>query len=771
VKRLLKYLSSSPLILLMLISFSTLMPYGAGAEEDTKNPPKSLNTLFQVQQTDLRDSDIRRDVRPSRELRAALAALKRRDRDAQVTWFRDNVDSFSTRPKTTIPDYAQVVLRQVGVRLTPVSPQQLPLSLQQKPQINWDDRLNEALPFDAERDVTPQSPGDEEDKPEGQFQGQVIQDQRPNSKPAPQPEPIPVKREATIARRVLVGFLNQNSRLFNIPKSDLEKGLPNLEQVEYTSGKYFKRLTFQQKVNDGILHNGKTVVLFDHNWNVINISRIIITPNKLDSIVKRNQPLELDKGRATRQAVELTNRVFNADVEKIRVPESTLGLDAIRGIYTWKVRVLNADPVFSDLTLTFDAHTGKLLNVSDNVDRYTDAQVNRWGYADGDYTTPNRYTTGNFYTRDDNTLVHDFFHVVNDNRNNGNALDTCTATPANTLTEGNAYGTTSGSNYIRPTRRSDRNFLLWWPSEQSGTFGESHVYYWARWFMQWMKPALADLGVLPNSAADYPQALIITNACEDGVGVHSSSFSVTTYQNIGEGINTIRLPERCRSTNDNCSSSDYDASSSDHIYTYEGNAGYSSPSVIHHELNHFVMKRYFGIGSGQDCSAGEQLKFLHEGAAGRSLPQAYWHNYYGTGYAPTNQNRQYRADAISGRPHINNSSLNRLSDFLCVNTDSPYDAGSVVHQAMWKFYHGIAVNGSTQTGIARVSTDRDFLVLYYWAADLVSASTYQDRYEMANRVMQIMENHSPLSSSGKQSWCAVWRVHELADFIDSSYCN
>ena len=110
---------------------------------------------------------------------------------------------------------------------------------------------------------------------------------------------------------------------------------------------------------------------------------------------------------------------------------------------------------------------------------------------------------------------------------------------------------------------------------------------------------------------------------------------------------------------------------------------------------------------------------------------------------------------MAGRPHIDNASLNTLSDFYCADDPSAYSAGSVVHQAMWKFYHGIAVNGSTQSGIPRVSTDADFLVLYYWAADLVSASTYQDRYEMANRVMEIMENHSSLSSSGKQAWCDV----------------
>ena len=265
-------------------------------------------------------------------------------------------------------------------------------------------------------------------------------------------------------------------------------------------------------------------------------------------------------------------KVFGATTTP-QVTEATLGLESLRGLYSWKVRVGRADAYYSDFVVSMDAQTGALLNVADIVDRYTDALVSRWGYSLGDPTAPIRYVSNDFYTRDNDTLVHDFFHVVNDNRNNGDPLHSCGATPQQTQTESAAYGTTSGSNYIRPSIRSDRNFSLWWPSEASGTFAEAHVYYWARWFMQWMKPALSSLGVLPSSTANYPRALIIVNACEDGVGWHSSSFSVTTLNNVGEGINTIRLPERCRSTNGSCAPSDYASSNSDNSYTFEGNAG------------------------------------------------------------------------------------------------------------------------------------------------------------------------------------------------------
>jgi hypothetical protein len=636
--------------------------------------------------------------------------------------------------------------------------------------MDWDEAADLPLPFFAEQRA-PQVKQENEkpDAPDGRYEGEVKDLKRPASEPLP-PGPSTNKKLDTVAHQILLGFLTQYQALFELPDDDLKRGLPTMGLVQFDTGRYVHRLLYQQQNDEVILHHGKTVVLFDLNWNVISISRLILTDAKIADILDGDRPIKLTESQAVQIALDLARQVFD-DASKIDVAETALGLQAVNGIYSWKIRLLNADAYYSDILLTLDATTGALLNVEDNVDRYTDAKVSRWGYSTGDYTAPVRYTSSNFYTRDDNSLVHDFFHVVTDNRNNGDPLHTCTQTPQNTLTESAAYGTTSGSNYIRPTLRNDRDFSLWWPSESSGTFGESHTYYWARWFMQWMKPALSDLGVLPASASDYPRALIIANSCNDGVGVHNSSFAVTTLNNVGEGINTIRLPERCRSTNGSCASSDYASSNSGNTYTFEGNAGYSTPGVIHHEINHFVMKRYFDIGSGLDCSSGVQLKFIHEGSAGRSLPQAYWHDYYGSGYAPSNQNRNYRHNQVSGRPHTNNTNLNKLSDFLCVNTDSPYDAGSVVHQAMWKLYHGIAVNGSTQSGIPRFSTDRDFVLTYYWAADLVSASTYQDRYEMANRVMEIMENHSNLSSSGKQAWCDVWEVHELDTFISSGYCS
>jgi hypothetical protein len=747
------------------------LPGAAIAERDDADKSRAtLNRLFGVAPVRMVDKELRADVTPHPDILKLLRQYQAKDGTARATWFRGHIDGFSAAPKTTVPDYARSVLSRFGIAISPRPIQKLAAVSGPKPALDWDRLQSYPLPFQTEMAANIAGKPGVADKPDGTYEGDVIVMDRPTLPPQTVGPPQTPPGRSTIAHNVFWTFLYQNRDMFEIPESDLREGLRGLRFVSFNQGRYFMRLVYQQMAGAGVLHSGKTVVLLDPNWNVIGISRSVLSEPKIgDILIKGGEPT-ISRDQAVAKTLSAVRAVFGTKSAP-KVTEATLGLDALRGLYSWKVRVGGADAYYSDLVVSMNAQTGALLNVADLVDRYTDASVSRWGYSSGDLTVPVRYVADNFYTRDDDTLVHDFFHVVTDNRNNGDPLHTCNQTPQQTQTESAAYGTTTGSNYIRPTIRSDRDFSLWWPSESSGTFGEAHVYYWARWFMQWMKPSLADLGVLPSSAAAYPRALIIVNACEDGVGWHSSSFPVTTLNSVAEGINTIRLPERCRSTNGSCAAGDYASSNSDNSYTFEGNGGYSAPGVVHHELNHFVMKRYFDVGSGLDCSAGEQLKYLHEGAAGRSLPQAYWHNYYGSGYAPANQWRNYRHNQESGRPHIDNASLNTLSDFYCADDPSAYSAGSVVHQAMWKFYHGIAVNGSTQSGIARTSTDRDFLVLYYWAADLVSGSTYKDRYEMANRVMEIMEYHSTLSSSGKQDWCDVWAVHELDPFIVSSYCS
>ena len=132
-----------------------------------------------------------------------------------------------------------------------------------------------------------------------------------------------------------------------------------------------------------------------------------------------------------------------------------------------------------------------------------------------------------------------------------------------------------------------------------------------------------------------------------------------------------------------------------------------------------------------------------------AVPQAYWHHYYEVGYDPAD-NFVYKADYDAWPVHVDDASNITLSDYYCDDEGDPYKSGRLAEQVIWEIYQGKKVNGSVISGMARPATDRDFQVLTYWAAELVDASLYKDRYEMANRVMEIMENHSNLSSSGKQ---------------------
>jgi hypothetical protein len=252
---------------------------------------------------------------------------------------------------------------------------------------------------------------------------------------------------------------------------------------------------------------------------------------------------------------------------------------------------------------------------------------------------------------------------------------------------------------------------------------------------------------------------MISDACRSG-SVHNSSFSVTTDDNKGEGTNVIRLAHSDPS------------GSSNHNRSCEGNGCFDNPSNIHHELNHFFLKRYYDVGSDLDCASSNQLKFTHEGILGTAVPQAFWHNYYGVGYNPSTTNKLYFSHSTVGRVHTNDTNKMTVGNFLCVNnTGDPYTAGRVVGQALWEFYHGVKMSGSTQGSTWSPSTDTDFNMIVYWAADLQAASTYKDRYEFANRVMEILENHSNWSSGGKADYCAVFDHHGLKTYIQPSYCN
>jgi len=115
---------------------------------------------------------------------------------------------------------------------------------------------------------------------------------------------------------------------------------------------------------------------------------------------------------------------------------------------------------------------------------------------------------------------------------------------------------------------------------------------WSRWYFQWMKAALNELGALPASAADYPKTTVIANACIDDIGYANSSLEVTIQHDEGEGEGKVRLADLCRQGNAACAASDYDPSNSGSFFTCEGGGCQPTPSVIHHELDTFINSSY-----------------------------------------------------------------------------------------------------------------------------------------------------------------------------------
>ncbi|MEL6865891.1 MAG: hypothetical protein AAFP19_15805 [Bacteroidota bacterium] len=710
------------------------------------------------------DSPRDRDINPLPEIVDAVKRYQEVDRDASFSYFNGHVDNFATSAKNTIPQYAMATLKKLGLPTKAQKPMKLakPRSSKQqtKPGNKLDSNLKQKLPYVLETD-SPSSPS------KGSNDGiDKANDEKPKRENRTEPSPNPHKmlkwdrpndEELRLERRaaepILQAFLKEHKQLFRID-ADAFKG--SMKFKNYQRGAYFRKAIYTQQYGgkEKILY-GKTLVHFDVNWNVIGISRMIISPEKLkytvpEKIISKDEAIAKARSAFGKECAEKKSRALFAEA----------AIDPVRRQKVWHVQMLSEDGN-CHWTSVLDAESGRVLNTTDEIDHaYTDASVNRWYYSNGDLYNPAQIVSTNQYTRNDRRLEHDFFYVMNDHRCEGNPESTCSETghTGDTWCD-EAHGTTNGPSYIRATRRTSRDFDNYYPGGSSETFGETNAYYWSRWFCQWLKPTLDALGVLPNSASNYPRVLIITNACRSG-SVHNSSYSITTDNNKGEGTNVIRLAHRDPGDNSNDNAA------------CQGGGCFDNPSNLHHELNHFFLKRYFDVGSGLDCSAGLQLKFTHEGALGTAVPHAYWHNYYDVGYNPSSTDQLYFSSSNIGRVHTSNSNLMTLTDYYCVdNEDDPYRAGRVVGQALWKFYHGTTVNGSTFGNTWYPSTDTDFATLIYWAAELQSGSTYKDRYEYANRIMEILDLHSNWSSSGKQEYCDIFDLHNLDVRINPNYCN
>lgn len=731
-----------------------------------------------------RESSRFRDPQPDSALVEAVKRMTELDPHATFSFADCEVDGFATHARPTVPPYAQRILRASGL-----DPRPRPVELYPDPRtdpkpvqdLDGTNLIRHRIPL-PEEDPFAEKPGDEptDEVRNDPSPGRPLLVERteppivlePRKSDFVPPSPELARRESEVVQPILLGFLRRHDDVFRMGRGQLAAGLPGLHLEGYRVGRFFRSATFSQSVAGEPVLDSRTQVLFDSNWNVINITRTLYTPRKLGVRQQRviTQPLAVAIAR--RAVAALTEQ----PMARFAPASALLGLDALRRERAWQVRMVDPRSPEFDFTVLVRAVSGQVLNISDNVDAYTDAKTRRWGYSGGDQTQPFQIISTGIYTRDDNTLRHDFFFLETDERGGGliGQLPCTQSTSNKSLWRLFAWGTNSSSwSYIRHTHRSDRDFSLWSPAAVSGTFGESHTYFWARWFYQWMKPALNELGVLPGSAANYPKTTVLANACIDDIGYANSSLSVTIQHNEGESEGKVRLADLCRAGNAACADSDYDPANSGSFRTCEGGGCHPTPSVIHHELNHRIMGGMFGIGSGLDCGASNQLKFIHEGLLGSVLPQEFWNYWYGVGFNPANKQRLFTANAARGRVHEDVASNLQLLDYLCVNNTSgqgPYEAGRVAGQPLWEMHHGRRVVGNQILNTWRPATDTDSLILAYWAADLVASSTYRDRYEFANRVMQILE-YSNWPTGAKQDYCDIFEHHELDNFIDPSYCS
>ena len=97
-------------IITVLLS-SLIASLSLAAETEDKRR-ESLNVLYGIKRAEIKDVSLREDVEPKPELKDLLARLQRQDQTATVTWFRGHVDSFTSAPKATIPDYAKELEKQ-----------------------------------------------------------------------------------------------------------------------------------------------------------------------------------------------------------------------------------------------------------------------------------------------------------------------------------------------------------------------------------------------------------------------------------------------------------------------------------------------------------------------------------------------------------------------------------------------------------------------------------------------------------------------------------
>lgn len=272
---------------LIVLSFALLNGCSDNTGLGNGPPPPSPD-----QTETLKDEAIREmaKVKPSPELLNAVKQFQEEDVDASFSWLNGHVDNFATSAKETVPEYALPILKDLGLPTEPKKPLRLPdptyAKELEKPGNTLDDDFKERLPYVTERQRTQEVSEGKDDQEDESRQGppkeEIRTDPAKNQErmikwDRPDDKTLSLERKAT--EPILKAFLKEYQAVFEVNADQFKGGM---QFQDFQHGAYFKKAVYQQAygVGENVLY-GKTLVHFDVNWNVIGISRMIVTQEKL----------------------------------------------------------------------------------------------------------------------------------------------------------------------------------------------------------------------------------------------------------------------------------------------------------------------------------------------------------------------------------------------------------------------------------------------------------------------------------------------------------
>jgi hypothetical protein len=170
---------------------------------------------------------------------------------------------------------------------------------------------------------------------------------------------LALERQAT--RPILEAFLANHAELFEVSPEALRE---TMEPVDYQVGAFFRKAAFEQRYSEDekILY-GRLLVHFDDNWNVIGISRMIATPDKLP--VPALAARAVDEQGSVRIAAGAFPECLGREPEVVHAERA---VDPARRLRVWHVELMAAGGECHWRTI-INAADGTVLNVTDLIDR------------------------------------------------------------------------------------------------------------------------------------------------------------------------------------------------------------------------------------------------------------------------------------------------------------------------------------------------------------------------------------------------------------------